>query len=102
MTGCTAEFSQVLGLLRLCAFIPSISRIFTADAGIMLWQALSRRFFTVSIFGRRIVVKLSGPGGDRAQSFNEQSLDKLFEGFSWRFDLLIRDFGWPGESPCAP
>jgi hypothetical protein len=74
----------------------------------MLWQALSRRFFTASIFGRRIVVKLSGPGGDRAQSFNEQSLDKLFEGFSWRLTCSFKiSGGWekvhvlPGTRPQA-
>ena len=42
VTGRTAEFSQVLGLLSLCASIPSRLRNFAAGAGIMLWQALSR------------------------------------------------------------
>ncbi|PYI89656.1 MAG: hypothetical protein DMF03_07070 [Verrucomicrobia bacterium] len=41
----------------------------------------------------KIAVKLSGPGGDRAQRFNEQSLDRLFEGFSSRLSRSFKISG---------
>ena len=82
----------------LCYFLPDpvpvIERMLAAaNKAVIIAEPIRNLSTSRSPLVARIAVKLSGPGGDRAQRFNEQSLDKLFEGFSSR---LTRSFKIPG------
>ncbi len=82
----------------LCYFLPDpvpvIERMLAAaNTAVIIAEPIRNLSTSRSSLVARVAVKLSGPGGDRAQRFNEQSLDKLFEGFSSR---LTRSFKIPG------
>jgi SAM-dependent methyltransferase len=82
----------------LCYFLPDpvpvIERMLAAaDKAVVIAEPIRNLSTSRSPLVARIAVKLSGPGGDRAQRFNEESLDKLFEAFSPR---LTRSFKIPG------
>ena len=74
--------------------VPVIERMLAAaNKAVIIAEPIRNLSTSRSPLVARIAVKLSGPGGDRAQRFNEQSLDKLFDGFSSR---LTRSFKIPG------
>jgi hypothetical protein len=48
-----------------------------ASKAVIVVDPIRNLFNSGSPLVTRIAVKLSGPGGDRAQRFNKQSLDRL-------------------------
>jgi hypothetical protein len=65
-------------LLFLADPVPVFERMLTAASkAVIVVDPIRNLFNSGSPLVTRIAVKLSGPGGDRAQRFNKQSLDRL-------------------------
>jgi Methylase involved in ubiquinone/menaquinone biosynthesis len=73
----------------LCYFLPNAAPIIdrmlsAAQKAVIIAEPIRNLSTSTSPLVARIAVKLSGPGGEHSQRFNEESLDDLFRAYSAR------------------